>query len=334
MRCLPKLLSFMSELSAKRILPILIFLGAMFFLSIAVSLLCGPTKLHWSSPEGKFILLHIRLPRTALAFLVGFALSIAGACFQALLRNPLADPHFLGISAGGALGVVIGSGFVFSSSGALTVSACSLLGSAATVLIVYQFSLKKGALSLYTLLLAGVVLNSLFVSTIVFFQSLFRSEELVTVLTWLLGNFSFATPKQLFFAFIAIIFLSGIVFQSAKKLNVLALGESTAHTLGISVERTKQSVFFLGAALTGIAVSLGGMIGFIGLVVPHMARLLVGMDYRKLLPVSAILGGVVLVLADSLSRIILSPQELPVGVVTSFFGAPFFLYLLKQRQEK
>ena len=303
-------------------------------LAVVMSLMTGAAKINLDTPQGEFILFQIRLPRTLLALLVGMALSLAGASFQALLRNPLADPHLLGVSAGGALGVVVGSGFLMSGALVFSIPVLSLLGSLLAVVIVYRFSLRKGALSLYTLLLIGVVLNSLFISMIVFLQSLFRSDELMTVLFWLLGNLSFTNYKRLVIVSVVLLFGAGLLLLQARRLNLLSVGESTAHSLGVPVERTKRIVFFLAALLTGVAVSVSGIVGFIGLVVPHLARLLFGSDYRKLLPACALLGGTVLVLSDSLARIVIVPEELPVGVITSFLGAPFFIYLLKRREAK
>lgn len=302
--------------------------------TFGISLSSGAAKAEWGTPEGRFILMQLRLPRTLLAFLVGMALSLAGAVFQALLRNPLADPHLLGVSAGGALGVIVGSGFLIAGSFVFAIPVLSLAGSLLAVIVVYRFSLRKGALSLYTLLLIGVVMNSLFVSVIVLIQSLVRSDELTTVLFWLLGNLSFASYPRLLVLSIIIFVAAWFLLLQARKLNILSFGETTAHALGVPIERTKKIIFFIASLLTGIAVSMSGMIGFVGLIVPHLARLLFGSDYRKLLPTSAFLGGIVLILSDSLARVLVIPQELPVGVVTSFLGAPFFIYLLKRREAK
>ncbi len=303
-------------------------------LSLAIGVFFGSTSQDWSTAEGPFIILNLRLPRGLLALLVGMALSVAGAVFQALLRNPLADPHLLGVSAGGALGVVLGSGFLLTGTLAFSIPVLSSLGSLIAVVIVYRLSLRKGALSIYTLLLIGVMLNSFFVSIIVFLQSLVRADELMTVLFWLLGNLSFANYPRL--AVITAILTATLVLLmlQTKKMNILSLGETTAQSLGVSVERTKKIVFILAALLTGMAVSVSGMIGFVGLVVPHLTRLLLGSDYRTLLPASALLGGSVLVCSDVLARLLIAPQELPVGVITSFLGVPFFIYFLKQREAK
>jgi len=303
-------------------------------LAFASSLAVGPSRLKWGTPEGDFILYHVRLPRTTLALLIGGALALSGASFQALLRNPLADPHLLGVSAGGALGVVVGSGFLMAGTLTFSIPVLSLAGSLLAVIVVYRLSLRKGSLSLYTLLLVGVMLNSLFVSSIVFFQSLIRSDELMTVLFWLLGNLSFTNYSRILLILVILSLAATALLFQARKLNLLSLGESTAHSLGVSVEETKRFVFFLAALLTGTAVSASGMIGFVGLVVPHLTRVLFGSDYRTLLPMSAILGGAVLIFSDTLARVVIAPQELPVGVITSLLGAPFFIYFLKRREGK
>ncbi|MBI4368150.1 MAG: iron ABC transporter permease [Candidatus Omnitrophica bacterium] len=327
-------LAMTTGISPGKLVLIIVFFVAILFVTFLVSLLSGAAHVEWGTSEGQFILMQLRLPRTLLAFLVGMALSLAGAVFQALLRNPLADPHLLGVSAGGALGVVVGSGFLIAGSFVLAIPVLSLLGSLAAVMVVYRFSLRKGALSLYTLLLIGVVMNSLFISVIVLVQSLVRSDELTTVLFWLLGNLSFASYPRLFAISVIIFTAAWFLLRQARKLNILSFGESTAHSLGVPIERTKKIIFLVASLLTGIAVSMSGMIGFVGLIVPHLARLLFGSDYRKLLPTSAVLGGIVLILSDSLARVIVIPQELPVGVVTAFLGAPFFIYLLKRQEAK
>src|SRR3989338_6778045 len=239
-------MNIMNAFSSKRVFLISSCLLLALGVSVAVSLLSGAAHVEWGTSEGQFILMQLRLPRTLLAFLVGMALSLAGAVFQALLRNPLADPHLLGVSAGGALGVIVGSGFLIAGSFVLAIPVLSLLGSLAAVIVVYLFSLRKGSLSLYTLLLIGVVMNSLFISVIVLIQSLVRSDELTTVLFWLLGNLSFASYPRLFAISVIIFTAAGFLLLQAKKLNILSFGESTAHSLGVPIERTKKIIQFLG----------------------------------------------------------------------------------------
>jgi len=324
----------MNESSFKKDLGITLVLCLFLVLVFCAGVLIGPSGADWRTEEGRFVLLQIRIPRALLALLIGMALSLAGAVFQALLRNPLADPHLLGVSAGGALGVVVGSGFILVGTLSFSIPVLSFLGSLVAVVVVYRLSLRKGALSLYTLLLVGVMLNSFFVSTIIFLQSVVRSDELMTVLFWLLGNLNFSNYPQLLMIAVIVFAAGGALLSQAKKINVLSLGEATAHSLGVPVEGMKRTVFFLAALLTGTAVSVSGMIGFVGLVVPHLARMIFGSDFRRLLPASALLGGIVLIISDTLARTLIQPQELPVGVITSFLGVPFFIYFLKQRESK
>jgi len=169
---------------------------------------------------------------------------------------------------------------------------------------------------------------------IVFLQSLVRADELMTVLFWLLGNLSFANYERLGIIFAILMFALVLLMFQARRMNILSLGESTARSLGVHVEKTKKIVFILAALLTGMAVSVSGMIGFVGLVVPHLTRLFLGSDYRTLLPASALLGGAILVFSDVIARVLIAPQELPVGVITSFLGVPFFIYFLKRREAK
>lgn len=314
-----------------------LLLAGLFVLAVGIvflSLSMGIAEIDLRSADSKFILFQIRLPRILLAFLVGGILSAVGAALQALLRNPLADPHLLGVSGGGALGVVIGSGFIISGTLNLSIPFLSILGSLTAMVMIYRLSLRKGALSIYTLILIGVMMNSFFVSTIIFIQSLMRSDELMTVLFWMLGNLSFTGyPRLIAVGTICLLGVIPLLLES-KRLNILSLGESAAHALGVQVEKTKKRIFIYAALLTGMVVSVSGMIGFVGLVVPHLARLLFGQDYRKILPGSLLMGGIILMLSDLLARLIIAPEELPVGVVTSFLGVPFFIYLLKQRESK
>jgi len=324
----------MTESSFKKYCVTIFFLLLILIIAVAMNIGLGSTAVNWSSDLGLFIIRQVRIPRCILAILVGMSLSLAGAVFQALFRNPLADPHLLGISAGGALGVVIGSGVLAGGLLVFSIPMLSVIGSLVTMVLVYRLSLRKGALSLYTLLLVGVMLNSLFVAMIIFVQSLVRSDELITVLFWLIGQLTFANPMRLAIVATIFIIVAILVLKQAKKLNILSLGEATAFYLGVNVERIKKILFFLAALLTGVVVSVSGMIGFVGLVVPHIARLMVGSDYRRLLPACILIGAIVLVLSDLIARTILAPQELPVGVITSFLGAPFFIYLLKRREAK
>ena len=282
------------------------------------------------------IIWDIRLKRALLGFLVGMALSVSGCVFQALLRNPLADPHILGVSSGGALGAVLAMAFGIPLfwGGIIAVPFFSFCGSLGAIGIVYHLSKRNGALSLYSLLLVGVILNSFFISIVIFIEIIVSADQLAGIFFWLLGSLSqFHDPIMRILFFIV---LSGIIILlcETRNINLLTLGEEKAKTLGVHVERTKAVCFIAASIITGLSVAVSGLIGFVGLVVPHIVRLLFGPDHRLVLPASALMGGIFLVVADTLARTILMPQELPVGVVTSFIGAPFFIILLKKREHK
>lgn len=282
------------------------------------------------------IIMNVRLPRIILAFCVGMALSVAGAVFQSLLRNPLAEPHLIGVSSGAALGAVGGS-LVLSSLGINMFfgSTCaSFVGALLAITIIYFLSKRRGVLSVYTLLLIGVILNSFFVSIIIFVESIVSADELAGIFSWLLGSLSFVEKRTIWL--VAGVSLSGVIILclQAVKLNLLSLGEVRARTLGLNVEAMKKSTYILASLITGAVVSVSGLIGFIGLVVPHIARMLFGPDHRLVIPASACIGGMLLVIADTIARTMIAPQEIPVGVITSFLGAPFFIYLLKRKESR
>jgi len=282
------------------------------------------------------IVINIRLKRIALAFLVGMSLSVSGCVFQALLRNPLADPHILGASAGGALGAVCASvtGISVFVNAYIGIPIFSFIGSLAAISLVYMLSKRKGFLSMYSLILIGVILNSFFISIVIFIETLVSADQLASIFFWLLGNLSQYDERLLLVLCVTFLISFSVLFSQARNINLLSLSEEKAAQLGVSVEKTKKVCFVCASIITGMAVALSGLIGFVGLVVPHMMRLLFGPDHRLLLPTSALSGGIFLVLADTIARTAVIPQELPVGVVTSFIGAPFFILLLKRKEGK
>jgi iron complex transport system permease protein len=282
------------------------------------------------------IILNVRFPRIVLAFCVGMALSVAGAVFQSLLRNPLAEPHLIGVSSGAALGAVGGS-LILSSLGASVFfgsTIASFIGALIAISIIYFLSKRHGALSVYTLLLIGVILNSFFVSIIIFIESIVSADELAGIFSWLLGSLSFVEKRTIWL--VALIVVSGVIVlaSQAVKLNLLSLGEVRARALGLNVESMKKITYICASLITGAVVSVSGLIGFIGLVVPHISRMLFGPDHRLVIPVSACIGGMLLVIADTIARTMIAPQEIPVGVITSFLGAPFFIFLLKRKEAR
>jgi iron complex transport system permease protein len=293
----------------------------------------GRAGIESAGPAG-VILLQVRLPRVLLAFMVGGCLAAVGVGLQALLRNPLADPYVMGISSGAALGA--GLAILFGLTGSvLAFSAlplCAMLGGLLSVLLVYRIASSYGYLPVHTLLLAGVILNAIFSALVMFVTSIMEPNRSFGMMSWLMGTLT--APDYPALSILAVYLLAGILllFSRAASLNVLTLGEETARALGVEVEGVKKVVFFTAALLTGAVVSVSGMIGFVGMVIPHAMRMVVGADHRLLLPVSALAGGMFLTGADTIARTLLAPTEMPVGVVTALAGGPFFIYLLTSRK--
>ena len=282
------------------------------------------------SDPTRVILLHVRLPRVLLAFLVGGSLAAVGVALQALLRNPLADPFVIGISSGAALGaavaLLLGVGLSVWSLSALPV--CAFGGALVSLWIVYRISATHFGFSIYTLLLAGVVLNAIFSAFIMFLTSVADPNRAFGMYAWLMG--SLTGPDYLTLGILGLYLGIGLVLLAtqAHSLNLLTLGEEAARSLGVEVERVKKLIFLAAALLTGAVVAFSGLIGFVGLMVPHAVRLALSADHRLLLPIAGLAGGVFLMIADTLARTLLSPSEIPVGVVTALVGGPVFLYLL------
>ena len=280
------------------------------------------------------IVWQVRLPRILLAFLVGGSLAGVGVALQALLRNPLAEPFVLGISSGAAFGatlaMLLGVGNTFL--GVSTLPLWAFAGGLLAIMVVYRISVAYRMLSVHTLLLAGVILNALFSALIMFAISIADPTQAFKMMLWLMGTLSvpeFWTLLTLL-VYLACGFL--ILFWLARPLNILTLGDESARSLGVEVDRIKKLVFVTSALVTGAVVSIAGLIGFVGMVVPHAVRMIVGADHRLLLPVAALAGGAFLTVADTVARTALAPTELPVGVVTALIGGPFFIYLLVQRR--
>lgn len=287
----------------------------------------------WQSAD-ETILLQLRLPRVLGGALVGAALAIAGVLFQGLLRNPLADPYIIGTSAGAGFAATVAMLFLPAASvlGFGSVALSAFVGALLAVVLVYQLARVRGRTSVVTLLLAGVVINTVLgylgSLTIIFFEG--SEFQLRRVFTWLMGGIAVHDPRQLFV--VGPIIIGGIVVACgfAVSLNALAVGEEGAVALGVDLGREVRRIIALGALLTGTAVSVSGLIGFLGLAVPHILRLAIGPDHRQLLPASALAGATLLVLADAGARSLLAPTELPVGIFTALLGGPLFLFLLRR----
>lgn len=276
------------------------------------------------------IVLSIRVPRVLLAIVVGAGLSVAGAALQSLLRNPLAEPYILGISSGGTVGaflaVTLGLGFTHLLSPFL-----SFVGSSLVMLLVYSLGHRRGFLDPNALLLSGVMVGAFFNAVILLAVSIFN-QELRTAYLWLLGNLSTASIELLTIVGPLIILASLFLIFQAKALNLIAMGEETALHLGVESVKVKRIGYLLASVITGLSVSVSGVIGFVGLLVPHACRLMFGSDNRIVMPASLLLGATFLVVCDILSRTLLAPSEIPVGAITAAVGAPLFVYLLKRNQ--
>ena len=279
------------------------------------------------------ILWQLRLPRIVLAAIVGGALSVSGATYQGLFRNPLADPYLIGVASGAGLGatIVLVAGVPSSFLGISLLPAAAFIGAVAAVTVAYVIARTSGGLPLTTLILAGVAIASL-ASAVTALLMIRSDPDLRPVLSWLLGGFISAQWKHSLMVLPYLIPSVLVVLVYGRVLNVLQLDEEHAQQLGVNVERTKLLLIAGASLATAAAVSFSGLIGFVGLIAPHAVRLLWGVDYRSLLPMAAVVGAAFLVLADLVARTAVSPAELPVGVVTAFCGAPFFLYLLRVRR--
>jgi iron complex transport system permease protein len=281
----------------------------------------------------RLILFHIRLPRVLASGLVGAGLALAGLLFQGLFRNPIADPYVTGSSGGAVFGACIGI-FLFSQWSVFGFSATALLafaGSAATMALVYSLARSAGKTNVVTLLLAGFAISTMFTNTSYFFELFDRTGASNRILlSWLHGVIGIPAWTELAISAALLGLAALAALPLMRTLNTLALGDEYAQQLGIRVEAARVCIILIGSLLTAVAVSLGGMISFAGLIVPHVARLLLGPDHVRLLPVTALAGAIFLMLADTLARTILAPSEVPVGILMAFIGGPFFLYLLRK----
>jgi iron complex transport system permease protein len=282
------------------------------------------------------ILWNIRMPRVVLAGLVGASLAIAGAAFQGLLKNPLADPYTLGVSSGASVGAVVTLFFGISVPflGLFTLPVFSMLGAFLTMVTVMSFAkLIDRAMKMETIILTGIIFSSFLGSVISLMISL-SGEELRQIIGWLLGSVSMRGWPYVTMAlpFMSIGFL--LLWLNRRELNALVFGEERAKHLGVNVKRRKMMILTGGSILTGAAVAVSGTIGFVGLVVPHMTRMLWGSDHRHVLPLSLINGASLLIICDLVSRTIISPSELPIGVITAFIGAPVFAFIFWKQRRK
>lgn len=278
------------------------------------------------------VLFHIRLPRIALAVIVGVSLAVSGAAMQGLFRNPLADPGLIGISSGAALAVavviVLAGGTLSGFLGLYSLGLAAFVGGLLTCLVIFRFARLSGQFSVTYMLLAGIAITALTGSGIGFLTYISTDQQLRALSFWTMGSVGGALWPAVGVAATVIFPASLVLMHNAQKLNILLLGEEEATHLGVETDKLKRLIIVCTALSVGVAVAVSGLIGFVGLVVPHLIRLSIGPDHRLLLPASALLGAALLLIADSLARTIVTPAEMPVGILTSLIGGPFFLWLL------
>jgi iron complex transport system permease protein len=318
-----------------------LFLALALLLSIAIgSVFISPAEI-WRSLSGHgadtsfAILWKIRLPRTVLVLLTGAGLGISGASYQGLFRNPLADPYLIGVASGAGLGAVIAMSFQmqYSNWGLFIVPLTAFIMALLTVAIVYMIARIGHTVPTTNLILAGVAVSS-FATSLTSFLMLRSTDDMRRALGWLLGG-SIQNGWNSIFAVLPFILIGvGILLASGHALNLLQFGDDQAQQLGLNVTRTRTIILVAASLVTATAVSFSGIIGFVGLIVPHLMRMWVGGDYRRLLPLSLISGATALLIADVISRVVLAPQEIPVGIVTALTGAPFFLWVLRRSKNQ
>jgi iron complex transport system permease protein len=289
---------------------------------------------HSFSTVNQAIILQIRFPRVLAGALIGAGLAASGVLYQGVFKNPMADPFVLGVSSGAVLGA--GLAIVFASGlsliGIPIVQACAFAGGLITIFIVFNISKVGSRVSDMTLLLSGIAITIFLSAIFQILQVTSQNAKLHALVTWLIGGISTVSWGDILsitpFIFIGII----LSYFYTRDLNMIALGEDTAQHLGVNTQRTKKIVLALGSMMASAAVSISGLIGFVGLMIPHMTRILIGPDHRILLPASVVVGGIFLVICDALARVITGAGELPVGVITALAGGPFFIFLLRRKK--
>jgi iron complex transport system permease protein len=329
----------------KKLVPLALILAIVIIISVGVGAVSIPplttlkVLLHpyfniinrdWPSSYNA-IINTFRFPRVVLAMIVGMSLSTAGVTYQSIFKNPMADPFILGASAGAALGASISIYFrlQFKIMGISSITLLAFIGAITAILIAYFISRVGGRILVSTLLLSGIAVSSFF-SAIVTIVTYYSGDRLGQIIFWIMGSFSSRTWHHVSIVLPYFLISLFVFIILSRDMNILVLGEETAQYLGINVEMVKGILLVSATLTTAASVSVTGIIGFVGLIIPHITRLLVGPDHRVLIPASALVGGIFMVLTDTISRTILT-HEIPVGIITSLLGAPFFIYLLKNR---
>lgn len=281
------------------------------------------------------IVLKIRLPRIILSALVGMALAGSGVVFQAIFKNPMADPYVIGISSGAAFGATIAIilGLQSSILGLWALNIMAFIGAIGTTIVVYNISRIGNSTPVVTLLLAGIAISFFLSSTISLLMTLKR-DQIENIVFWTMGSVAAASWKHIIITMPIVLIGCMVLIIFTRDLNIMLMGEDTAKNLGIEVETLKKILLVLGSIIAASAVAVSGIIGFVGIIVPHIVRLIVGPDHRVLLPFSLLAGAIFLILSDTIARLLIPPIEIPLGVITSLFGAPYFIYLLYKKKKK
>lgn len=336
----------MRPLTPRRVFAVCLALCGVLFVAVVISLRMGAypvsvpdivmtlvnaTLRRWSQipPDYQSIVLNIRLPRILLGILVGASLSTAGAGFQALLRNPLADPYVLGVSSGAALGAILSLLAAPHAPG--LIQAAAFAGALATIAAVYFLGRRGGQLDSGTLLLAGIISASFLSALIMFLMTTLPGRDVRGMAFWLMGDLTSPSSVDLKWLYFLLVIAVGSIYATSSDLNLILTGEQEARHLGVNVHRVKLVVYVAASVLTGLAVSVSGAMGYVGLLVPHVMRMMFGTDYRLLIPASALGGAILVVVADTFARTVVAPIELPVGAITALAGAPVFIYLMRRR---
>jgi ABC-type Fe3+-siderophore transport system permease subunit len=330
-----------AHLTAGRLATVLAGLGALLLLSAAAAVSFGSTHISLirafgdpSSPDSA-IFYGARLPRVLMGAAVGAVLASVGAALQALVRNPLAEGGILGISGGGALGAIIALVALKGSPiGEAAVPVCAFAAALISTIAVYRLAVVDGQLEPFTLLLAGVIFNAFWGAAIMLVNSVVNYYYTHTILFWLMGSLEAPTYGEI--AVVAGLGLAGfaVLMIRARDMNLLSLGDESAAELGVEVDALRRTIFVVTSVMIGAAVSVSGIISFVGLIVPHVLRLAFGADHRLLLPASLIGGAAFMIVADLIARVAIAPAEIPVGAITALFGGPFFIYMLRRERKK
>ena len=333
------------ERNSKKSWLVLIILIVLFIASLLLAAVTGAVKIsireiieiltRGDDTVNASILMDIRLPRVLLAAVIGAGLAAVGGVMQAIFKNPLVDSYTLGMSSGAALGAVISiiTGFNISIMGIESTGVFAFIGAVCTLFFVYSLAYTKNRMSVNSLLLAGVAV-SYFLASVISFLMMLNHDKIEHIVFWTMGSLSMATWNEFYIASIFIVPALAVLLYYTRELNILVMGEEAAHHLGINTASLKNILLITCSLIVGIVVSTGGTIAFLGLVAPHIIRLVIGSDNKRVIPYSALLGAILLLLSDTVGRVLIQPVEIPVGVMTSIMGGPFFIFLLRRQKIK